>query len=746
MKKLTLKSGLAAMAIAAGFTLSPLAFAADSSQLIGQDLDQNRDLLNSVMQGRNYMVQVDPQGKIKQIVDTGANGDGSDALQLADNAAGANATTSGASLAVPVNYQGQYAIDYMGADLPKIAANYGLTPDKLKEMLLGDDTARIDSNNRIFYIDHTADQEGQQSGTQPNSAGGATPTAASNPPLPIASAAAQANAFKLHSKPGATKTIYLDFIGYSVSNTAWSAGSINATPYDLSGNPSIFDSNELTNIISIWNRVSEDYIPFDVDVTTEPPANDAIIRSSAADNTYGTRVVIAKNDLFNCGCGGIAYVGVVSMVNNTYYQPAWVFQNSLASNEKYIAEAVSHEAGHTLGLIHDGLKGGSAYYFGHGSSTSSTGWAPIMGAGYYENVTQWDHGVYPNSNNQQDDIATFAANGILPRTDDVGNTIATASSLTNAGTGATANIQTFGVIETSSDVDMYLVNTAGGVVNLSVTPAAKGPNLDVQLTLYKANGTVVASNAPNDSLSASISATVAQGSYYLAVSGSGRTAVGTDYGYPTYGSLGQYAITGSYATAGNAVAPVAAITASAVTGNAPFNVTFSANNSVGNGNIVAYQWSFGDNTTSTSSNPVHSYTAVGTYTVSLTVTNQYMLTNTQTMQITVTAPPAAPSLHAGSITMAVYKSSTVTSQIAITVVDAKGVPVPNATVSGTWSGVFSGSASIKTGASGSALFTSNTVATPKTGGSAIFTITGISAANYTYNPTLNVRSVVTLSW
>jgi serralysin len=48
--------------------------------------------------------------------------------------------------------------------------------------------------------------------------------------------------------------------------------------------------------------------------------------------------------------------------------------------EKYTAEAISHEVGHTLGLSHDGrITPSEGYYAGHGSG--DTGWAPIMGVG-----------------------------------------------------------------------------------------------------------------------------------------------------------------------------------------------------------------------------------------------------------------------------------------------------------------------------------------------------------------------------
>jgi hypothetical protein len=41
------------------------------------------------------------------------------------------------------------------------------------------------------------------------------------------------------------------------------------TPQD--NNPAAFSAGELSSILAIWRGVSEDYAPFDIDVTTEEP-------------------------------------------------------------------------------------------------------------------------------------------------------------------------------------------------------------------------------------------------------------------------------------------------------------------------------------------------------------------------------------------------------------------------------------------------------------------------------------------
>lgn len=67
------------------------------------------------------------------------------------------------------------------------------------------------------------------------------------------------------------------------------------------------------------------------------------------------------------------------------------------------------------------------------------------------------------------------------------------------------------------------------------------------------------------------------------------------------------------------VLPVASFTASARSGFAPLAVTFTSTSL----RASTYEWNFGDGGTSNEANPSHTYNAVGSYTVSLKVTNEY---------------------------------------------------------------------------------------------------------------------------
>ncbi len=139
-----------------------------------------------------------------------------------------------------------------------------------------------------------------------------------------------------------------------------------------------FSAAELTQIQRAWLVVAEDYAPYDVNVTTRDPGVAALQRSSAADTQYGVRVIItAHGPIYSyCTCGGLAYVGIYGDPTANAYQPAWVFTDGTLTDGVSLAQAVSHEVGHTLGLHHDGTNAtaGDNYYTGRASGRRS--WAP----------------------------------------------------------------------------------------------------------------------------------------------------------------------------------------------------------------------------------------------------------------------------------------------------------------------------------------------------------------------------------
>ena len=211
--------------------------------------------------------------------------------------------------------------------------------------------------------------------------------------------------FKLHSLPSATKTIYLDFDGHTTTSYVWiqfnNYEDIVTPAYSFEGDSS-FSEAELERIQTIWEGVSEDFLPFNVDVTTEDPGVEALKNTDAEDQRWGIRVVIGENTWYD-PVGGVAAVGSFDW---GYDFPCFVFDTS----EKAVCETSSHEVGHTLGLRHDGrvaspnFQFSMEYYPGHGPWSDPTNWGPIMGLGLGE-VSQWSQGEYPYADNQEDDLA-----------------------------------------------------------------------------------------------------------------------------------------------------------------------------------------------------------------------------------------------------------------------------------------------------------------------------------------------------
>lgn len=370
--------------------------------------------------------------------------------------------------------------------------------------------------------------------------------------------------FLLHSRPGASKTVYLDFDGEVITGSGWnnytSVDPLVAKPFDIDGNPNSFSSEELAMIGEIWHRVAEDYAPYDIDVTTELPS---------AFNANTGRIVITEDTDANGagmpaqGAGGVAYIDVFGTTYYTTYSPALVYFDNLGGAATFIAEASSHEFGHNLGLSHDGFDDGTnfnEYYGGHGSGYVS--WAPIMGGAYYTNVTQWSKGEYAHANQTQDDLAIIGAKlGYVA--DDHGDTRGTATplSIDSSGNVNVSNPETDphntqpankGIIGGRTDVDMFSLDVADGTVSLTVTPAwdaftrssSRGANLDVEAVLLDANGGLVASADPVDDTAATVTATVSAGRYYLQIDGVGNNV---GQGYSDYASLGEYFIRGSVA-------------------------------------------------------------------------------------------------------------------------------------------------------------------------------------------------------
>lgn len=441
-----------------------------------------------------------------------------------------------AGLAIAV---GTLALPAAAAPDPDIP---GLTSSE-QRLLAADPSLDVASDGTLFAVDEWV---------APADAPDAATTDAPSPAVAEAlTATANVDTFALHSRPGAARSIYLDFDGGSLLATnSWLLNGLNSLLFggwSLDALALLFSDTEQNVIREVWARVAEDFAPWDVDVTTQEPLYGGLFRSSTNDPSYGARVAFTNDgsvqaQLCGGGCGGIAWIGTYNEIaSSELHSPAWVFPSSLGQKAKNMADAAAHEAGHTLGLAHDG-SGSSGYYAG------TPLWGPIMGSPYSATITQWSRGDYSGANNHEDDLGVIGAHGLPPRTDEAGSTPATAADLTTLPDGG-------GTISSPADSDWYALTDCLGTLTATASPPSVGPNLDVTLELRDAAGNVMAASAPQtyrtssgavSGMGASLTVPLAGGPYYLAVSGGGSGAGGTSGwstaggGYDDYGSLGRY--------------------------------------------------------------------------------------------------------------------------------------------------------------------------------------------------------------
>ena len=88
--------------------------------------------------------------------------------------------------------------------------------------------------------------------------------------------------------------------------------------------------------------------------------------------------------------------------------------------------------------------------------------------------------------------------------------------------------------------------------------------------------------------------------------------------------------------------PTASFTSNCTNLSCAFNGTGSTDP---DGSISSYAWDFGDGTTGTGATPTHPYATAGTYTVTLTVTDNGGATDSDTGTVSPTAPPAGISVR-----------------------------------------------------------------------------------------------------
>ena len=266
-----------------------------------------------------------------------------------------------------------------------------------------------------------------------------------------------------------------------------------------------------------------------------------------------------------------------------------------------------------------------------------------MGVGYYQDLVQWSKGEYDDASTAQDDIALIQYYGAPLMADDHGDSAASASILEASTDGTTTTLSGNGLIRRSEDVDVFSFVAGSGNYLINVDPAYFSANLDIAIELRNSAGALIASANPGTSLPASLSGNLSAGAYFLHVDGTGKGNPLSD-GYSDYGSIGRYLVSGTIADPGGLAAPVAVAAAPDYSADfGPLYVGFDASASTdADGNILNWDWDFGDGSSASGESVDHTFNDPGSYTVNLTVADNDGLSDNDSLTIVVlNQPPVA---------------------------------------------------------------------------------------------------------
>ncbi len=354
---------------------------------------------------------------------------------------------------------------------------------------------------------------------------------------------------KLNSYPSASATIFLDFDGQTVNTPYWNGG----TPFYCT--PADFTNEQIS---TLFNQVAEDYRPFNLNITTDSTVY------FAAPIAKRQRIIVTAYSAWYGNSGGVAYVG---SFNWGLEMPGFVFSSLLGNKPKYVADACSHETGHTLGLNHQSTYDANCnfqYEYNPGTGSGEIGWAPIMGNSYSKNLSLWHNGTTNQGcNKSQDDVAIIAgsANGFGFRPDDVAATTRTATSLPVNG----QTLSTTGLINNSADADIFkIVLPDKGRLTLNAIPfntsgGYQAANIDVEVDILNSGGNVVGHYNPSASVQAVIDSVYDAGTYYVKLSNTSNANTSN------YGMLGSYSVSGTFLA--GATLPVHGLTLSGAASN-----------------------------------------------------------------------------------------------------------------------------------------------------------------------------------
>jgi hypothetical protein len=156
------------------------------------------------------------------------------------------------NLQLPAPVQGSAAIAALGARLPDVAQAHGLGAQELIALFQTQPSLGVDRNAALFFACEGLAVRPDGSlvngrGRPESNAGGVAEVMAPDSSVTQIANGTAVDAFKLHSLPGVSRLIYLDFNGHTTSGTSWNSSftggaPIVSAPFNIEGSPDTFSA------------------------------------------------------------------------------------------------------------------------------------------------------------------------------------------------------------------------------------------------------------------------------------------------------------------------------------------------------------------------------------------------------------------------------------------------------------------------------------------------------------------------
>ncbi|MRI34393.1 hypothetical protein EOPP23_15495 [Endozoicomonas sp. OPT23] len=331
--------------------------------------------------------------------------------------------------------------------------------------------------------------------------------------------------FKLHSKPDAKKTVYLDLDGHVEDISGHKASergeAIVVKPFDADGSPDTFNVDEKIRIQYWWLIMAEAMAPFDIDVTTEYPGEDAIRRDSGSDRYYGTRIACGNSVEGNSGGADFGN----ALLSGQDHSPTY------AGNG---CSSMIHEFAHTIGGYHPENYAGQ-----HEEGIETI--KGKKGVGETRYAFNWKNNLRRYNSWTINDLTNIRNNSIDFRKDDHGDSILNATDV--VWNKSRSGFRQGGLISENVDLDVFKFRlNKVHLLRVNIDPSKLAGNLDIQASLLDSNGEIIVSSNPVTHRDAILEKRLSAGVYYIAVRNTGRKADENHLGYPDFTALGHFTL------------------------------------------------------------------------------------------------------------------------------------------------------------------------------------------------------------